>query len=224
MQFSRFINQIGQDNFKKITKQKVMVFGIGGVGGYVCESLARSGIANFVLIDSDKVEITNINRQIVADLNTIGKSKVQVMKDRILSINKDATVETIEKFYLPENSGEFSFEGVTYIVDCVDTVTAKLSIVSKAKELNIPVISAMGAGNKMDPSKLEVSDIFKTSVDPLCKVMRRELKKLGINKLKVVYSKEEPINSGSRTPTSNAFVPPAMGLLIALEVIKDIIK
>lgn len=224
MQFSRFINQIGQDNFDKITKQKVMVFGIGGVGGYVCEVLARSGISNFVLIDSDKVEITNINRQIVADLSTIGKSKVGVMKERILLINKDAKVETIEKFYLPENSGEFDFEGVTYIIDCVDTVAAKLSIVSKAKELNTPVISAMGAGNKMDPSKLEVSDIFKTSVDPLCKVMRRELKKLGINKLKVVYSKEEPINSGSRTPTSNAFVPPSMGLLIASEVIKDIIQ
>lgn len=224
MQFSRFINQIGQDGFEKITKQKVMVFGIGGVGGYVCEALARSGISNFVLIDSDKVEITNINRQIVATLDTIDKSKVQVMKDRILSINKDAKVETIEKFYLPENSGEFDFEGVTYIIDCVDTVAAKLSIVSKAKELNIPVISAMGAGNKMDPSKLEVSDIFKTSVDPLCKVMRRELKKLGINKLKVVYSKEEPINSGSRTPTSNAFVPPSMGLLIVSEVIKDIIQ
>lgn len=223
-QFDRFIKQIGIDNFNKITTQKVMIFGIGGVGGYVCESLARSGISNFVLIDSDKVEITNINRQIVATLETIDKSKVQVMKDRILSINKDAKVEIIEKFYLPENSGEFNFDGVTYIIDCVDTVTAKLSIVSKAKELDIPVISAMGAGNKMDPSKLEVSDIFKTSVDPLCKVMRRELKKLGINKLKVVYSKEEPINTGSRTPTSNAFVPPSMGLLIASEVIKDIIK
>ena len=223
-QFDRFIKQIGIDNFNKIAAQKVMIFGIGGVGGYVCESLARSGISDFILIDSDKVEITNINRQIVATLETIDKSKVQVMKDRILSINKDAKVEIIEKFYLPENSGEFNFDGVTYIIDCVDTVSAKLSIVSEAKELDIPVISAMGAGNKMDPSKLEVSDIFKTSVDPLCKVMRRELKKLGINKLKVVYSKEEPINTGSRTPTSNAFVPPAMGLLIASEVIKDIIK
>ena len=222
-QFDRFIKQIGIDNFNKITEQKVMIFGIGGVGGYVAEALARSGISNFVLIDSDKVEATNINRQIVATLKTIDKSKVQVMKERILSINKDAKVEIIEKFYLPENSGEFDFSGVTYIIDCVDTVSAKLSIVSKAKELNIPVISAMGAGNKMDPSKLEVSDIFKTSVDPLCKVMRRELKKLGINKLKVVYSKEEPINTGSRTPTSNAFVPPSMGLLIASEVIKDII-
>ena len=223
-QFSRFISQIGQENFDKLSRQKVMVFGIGGVGGYVCEALARSGISNFILIDSDKVEVTNINRQIVANLNTIGESKVQVMKDRIFSINKDAKVEIIEKFYLPENSGEFNFSGVTYIVDCVDTVTAKLSIVSKAKELNIPVISAMGAGNKMDPSKLEVSDIFKTSVDPLCKVMRHELKKLGINKLKVVYSTEEPIKTNSRTPTSNAFVPPAMGLLIASEIIKDIIN
>ena len=235
MQFSRFISQIGQDNFDKITKQKVMIFGIGGVGGYVCESLARSGISDFILIDSDKVEITNINRQIVATLETIGKSKVQVMKDRILSINKDAKVEIIDKFYLPENSGEFDFEGVTYIIDCVDTVTAKLSIVSKAKELNISVISAMGAGNKMDPSKLEVSDIFKTSIDPLCKVMRRELKKRGVKKLKVVYSKEKALtpleadieeeDSKRRSiPGSVAFVPSVSGLIIASEVVKDLIN
>ncbi len=223
-QFDRFISQIGKENFEKLITKKVMIYGIGGVGGYVAESLARSGIQNLVLIDSDIVEETNINRQIVATLNTIGESKVKVMKDRILSINKNANVEIIQKFYLPENSGEFDFSGVDYIVDCVDTVSAKLSIVSRAKELNIPVISAMGAGNKMDPTKLEVSDIFKTSVDPLCKVMRRELKKLGINKLKVVYSKEEPIKNNSRVPTSNAFVPPAMGLIIASEVIKDLIK
>ena len=223
-QFDRFISQIGKESFEKLINKKVMIFGIGGVGGYVAESLARSGIQNFVLIDSDIVEETNINRQIVATLNTIGESKVKVMKDRILSINKNANVEIIQKFYLPENSGEFDFSGVDYIVDCVDTVSAKLSIVSKAIELNIPVISAMGAGNKMDPTKLEVSDIFKTSVDPLCKVMRRELKKSGINKLKVVYSKEEPIKNNSRVPTSNAFVPPTMGLIITSEVIKDLIK
>ena len=223
-QFSRFIKQIGPKNFKKLTKSKVMIFGIGGVGGYVCEALARSGISKFILVDSDTVEITNINRQIVATLDTIDMSKVEVMKKRILSINKDAEVEIIQKFYLPENSGEFNFDGVTYIIDCVDTVTAKLSIVSKAKELNIPVISAMGAGNKLDPSRLEVSDIYQTCVDPLCKVMRHELNKRGINSLKVVYSKEQPIEVDSRTPTSNAFVPPAMGLVIASEVVKDIIK
>ena len=223
-QFNRFISQIGQDNFDKLTKKKVMIFGIGGVGGYVCEALARSGIANFILIDSDKVEITNINRQIVATFDTLDQSKVDVMKDRILSINKTAKVEIIQKFYLPDNSEEFDFSDVDYIVDCVDTVSAKLSIVCRAKELNIPVISAMGAGNKLDPTKLEVSDIYKTSVDPLCKVMRRELKNRGVSKLKVVYSKEEPIKTNSRTPTSNAFVPPAMGLIIASEVIKDFIK
>ena len=223
-QFNRFISQIGQDNFDKLTKKKVMIFGIGGVGGYVCEALARSGIANFILIDSDKVEITNINRQIVATFDTLDQSKVDVMKDRILSINKTAKVEIIQKFYLPDNSEEFDFSDVDYIVDCVDTVSAKLSIVCRAKELKIPVISAMGAGNKLDPTKLEVSDIYKTSVDPLCKVMRRELKNRGVSKLKVVYSKEEPIKTNSRTPTSNAFVPPAMGLIIASEVIKDFIK
>ena len=224
MRFSRseaIYTKAGQN---KLEHSSVIVFGVGGVGGYVCESLARSGISDFVLIDSDKVEITNINRQIVATLDTLDKSKVEVMKERILSINKEAKVEANQKFYLPENSGEFDFSGVSYIIDCVDTVSAKLSIVHRAKELNIPVISAMGAGNKLDPTKLEVCDIYKTSVDPICKLMRRELKKLGISKLKVVYSKEEPIKTENRTPTSNAFVPPAMGLVIASEVVKDLIK
>ena len=223
-QFSRFIPLIGEDKFETLSQAKVMVFGVGGVGGYVVEALARSGINQFILIDNDVVEETNINRQIIATYETIGQPKVEVMKKRILSINPAAKVDAIQKFYLPENSGEFDFSNVDYIIDCVDTVSAKLSIVSKAKELNIPVISAMGAGNKLDPTKLEISDIYKTSVDPLCKVMRRELKKLGINILKVAYSKEPPIKLNNRIPNSGATVPPSMGLLIASEVIKDLIK
>ena len=223
-QFERFISLIGEENFHKLSSKKVMIFGVGGVGGYVVEALARSGIENFVLIDSDVVEESNINRQIIATLDTIGKSKVEVMKNRVLSINSNAKVTSIQKFYLPENSNEFDFSGVDYIIDCVDTVSAKLSIVSKAKELNLPVISAMGAGNKMDPTQLKVSDIYKTSVDPLCKVMRHELRKLGIKELKVVYSLEAPIKNNNRTPNSNAFVPSSMGLIIASEVIKDLIK
>ena len=223
-QFDRFISLIGEENFHKLSSKKVMIFGVGGVGGYVVEALARSGIENFVLIDSDVIEESNINRQIIATLDTIGKSKVEVMKKRVLSINSSAKVASIQKFYLPENSNEFDFSGVDYIIDCVDTVSAKLSIVSKAKELNIPVISAMGAGNKMDPTLLKVSDIYKTSVDPLCKVMRHELRKLGIKELKVVYSLEEPIKNNNRTPNSNAFVPSSMGLIIASEVIKDLLN
>ena len=223
-QFSRFIPLIGEDKFKTLSQAKVMVFGVGGVGGYVVEALARSGITHLIVVDNDVVEESNINRQIIATYETIGQPKVEAMKKRILSINPDAKVDAIQKFYLPENSGEFDFSNVDYIIDCVDTVSAKLSIVSKAKELNIPIISAMGAGNKLDPNKLEVADIYKTTMDPLSKVMRRELKKLGINKLKVVYSKELPIKLNNRTPNSGAIVPASMGLLIANEVIKDIIK
>ena len=223
-QFSRFISLIGEENFKKLTDKKVMVFGVGGVGGYVVEALARSGVSNFILVDSDVVEESNINRQIIATLDNIGEPKVIAMKKRVFTINNAAKVQLIQKFYLPENAHEFDFTGVDYIVDAVDTVSAKISIISKAKELNIPVISAMGAGNKMDPTKLEVSDIYKTSVDPLCKVIRHELRKRNIKELKVVYSKEEPIKNNSRTPNSNAFVPSSMGLIIASEIIKDLIK
>ena len=222
--FSRFISQIGIENFTKLQNKRVMVFGIGGVGGYVCEALSRSGIQDFILVDSDVVEETNINRQIIADCENIGKSKVILMKNRIFSINPDAKVNAIQKFYLPENSEEFDFSNVDYIVDCVDTVTAKISIIMKAKELGIPVISAMGAGNKLDPTKLKVCDVYKTDVDPLAKVMRRELRKRNIDHVKVVYSTEEPIKTDDSTPTSNAFVPATMGLIIASEVIKDLIK
>lgn len=229
-QFSRTELLLGSSAMKKLKDVTVAVFGIGGVGGYVCEALARSGIEHFVLVDSDTVALTNINRQIIATLDTIGKYKCDCMKDRILSINKNAKVEVINKFFLPDNQDEFDFKSFDYVIDAVDTVTAKIAIILKAKENNIPIISAMGAGNKLNPAMLEVSDIYKTSVDPLAKVMRIELKKRHVNKLKVVYSKELPIkpnesneDSNKReVPGSNAFVPTTMGLIIASEVIKDI--
>ena len=215
---------------EKLNNSTVAIFGIGGVGGYVCEALARSGVGHFILVDSDTVAITNINRQIIATLDTVGKYKCDVMKDRILSINPNAKIEIYNKFFLPENQDEFDFKSYDYVVDAVDTVTAKIAIVMKAKEANVPVISAMGAGNKLNPAMLEVSDIFKTSVDPLAKVMRIELKKRHINKLKVVYSKELPIkpresleeSNKREIPGSNAFVPTTMGLIIASEVVKDL--
>ncbi|MBP5445182.1 MAG: tRNA threonylcarbamoyladenosine dehydratase [Acholeplasmatales bacterium] len=229
-QFSRTELLLGSSAMEKLKDVTVAVFGIGGVGGYVCEALARSGIEHFVLVDSDTVALTNINRQIIATLDTIGKYKCDCMKDRILSINKNAKVEVINKFFLPDNQDEFDFKSFDYVIDAVDTVTAKIAIILKAKENNIPIISAMGAGNKLNPAMLEVSDIYKTSVDPLAKVMRIELKKRHVNKLKVVYSKELPIkpnesneDSNKReVPGSNAFVPTTMGLIIASEVIKDI--
>ena len=229
-QFSRTELILGNEAMEKLNNSTVAIFGIGGVGGYVCEALARSGVGHFILVDSDTVAITNINRQIIATLDTVGKYKCDVMKDRILSINPNAKIEIFNKFFLPENQDEFDFTKYDYVVDAVDTVTAKIAIVMKAKEANIPVISAMGAGNKLNPAMLEVSDIFKTSVDPLAKVMRLELKKRHINKLKVVYSKELPIkpresveeSNKREIPGSNAFVPTTMGLIIASEVVKDL--
>ena len=229
-QFSRTQLILGVEAMEKLKNAKVAIFGIGGVGGYVCEALARSGVGHFVLVDSDTVAITNINRQIIATLDTIGRHKCDVMKERILSINPNAIVELRDCFFLPENQDEFDFTKYDYVVDAVDTVTAKIAIVMKAKENNIPIISAMGAGNKLNPAMLEVSDIFKTSVDPLAKVMRIELKKRHINKLKVVYSKELPIKPSEsieesnkrEIPGSNAFVPTTMGLIIASEVVKDL--
>lgn len=229
-QFSRTELIFGSEAMEKLKNSKIAIFGIGGVGGYVCEALARSGVYNFVLIDNDKVSITNINRQIIATLDTVDKYKCEVMKDRILSINKYANVEIHNCFFLPENQDDFDFKNYDYVVDAVDTVTAKIAIVLKAKEANVPIISAMGAGNKLNPAMLEVSDIYKTSVDPLAKVMRIELKKRHINKLKVVYSKELPIKPSEsieeskkrEIPGSNAFVPTTMGLIIASEVVKDL--
>lgn len=234
-QFQRLRLTFGQ-SLDSLFKAKVAVFGIGGVGGYVVEALVRSGVSNFVLVDSDTVQLSNINRQIIASLDTVGKYKCDVMKERILSINKDANVECHKCFFLPENKAEFDFSSYDYVIDCVDTVTAKIAIVLECNKTNTKVISAMGAGNKINPSMLMVSDIYKTKVDPLSKVMRIELKKRGIKKLKVVYSVERPIKPLKDTSLdlgeqdknkrsiagSNAFVPPSMGLLIASEVVKDL--
>ena len=247
-QFSRTELLLGKEAMDKLKNSRVAVFGIGGVGGYVCEALVRSGVGAFDLIDDDKVCLTNLNRQIIATRKTVGKYKVDVMKERILDINPKAEVNVHKCFYLPENAHEFDFSEYDYVVDAVDTVTAKLEIIMCAKECNVPVISCMGAGNKLDPTQFEVADIYKTSVCPLARVMRRELKKRGVKKLKVVYSKEQPtrpiedmsISCRSHCvcppgtvhkcterrdiPGSIAFVPSVAGLILAGEVIKDLTK
>lgn len=228
---------IGKDNVEKLNKYHVLVFGVGGVGGYLVEALARSGINNFTLVDNDKVNESNINRQIIATYDSIGQYKVDVMKERVLSINKDANVEVRKCFYLPENKDEFDFTKYDYIADCVDTISAKLSIIEEAKKNNVPIISAMGAGNKIHPELFEVSDISKTEMDPLSKVIRLELRKRGINHLKVIYSKEKPLQNNideslveykekSNRPVvgSIAFVPSVMGLLMGKEIILDLIN
>lgn len=233
--FSRTEILIGTENMEKLKNARVAVFGVGGVGGYVVEALARSGIGTLDLIDDDKVSLTNINRQIIATTSTIGKYKVDVAKDRVLDINPEATVNIYKTFYLPETAEQFDFSQYDYIVDAIDTVTGKLQLVEQAEKSGTAIISSMGAGNKMDPTAFEVADIIQTSVCPLAKVMRRELKKRGIQNLKVVYSKEKALipqeiaeeekEHGKRqTPGSNAFVPSVAGLIIAGEVIKDIIK
>lgn len=221
--FSREELLIGKNNLEKLNKAKVAIFGIGGVGSYVVEGLARAGVGNFILVDNDTVSISNINRQIIATHKTIGKPKVEVARDRILDINPEAKVEVFQEFFMPDSKNIFD-ESITYIIDCIDTVTAKIELVIRANELNIPIISSMGTGNKLDSTKFEITDIFKTSVCPLAKVMRKELKTRGIKKLKVLYSKEEPIKTNNRTPGSISFVPSVAGLIIAGEVVKDIIK
>lgn len=228
-QFSRTELLIGEFGIEKLRKAKVAIFGIGGVGSYVVEALARAGVGSFILVDNDEVCASNINRQIIATHKTIGRPKVDVAKERILEINSDAEVKVYQEFFMPD-SKEFFDGTVSYIVDAIDTVTAKIELVMRADRLNIPIISSMGTGNKLDPTRFEVTDIYKTSVCPLAKVMRKELKARGIKKLKVVYSKEEPIkidsgnNKGKRIPASISFVPSVAGLIIAGEVIKDIIK
>ena len=192
-QFSRTELLLGKEAMNKLEDARVAVFGIGGVGGYVCEALARSGVGKLDLIDNDKVCMSNLNRQIIATRKTVGQYKTEVMKDRILDINPEAEVNIHNCFFLPDNADEFPFEEYDYVVDAVDTVTAKIALVMKCKELDIPIISSMGAGNKLDASAFRVTDIYKTKVCPLAKVMRRELKKRGVKKLKVVYSEEEPI-------------------------------
>lgn len=224
-QFSRIEMLIGNNKLEKLSQSRVGVFGIGGVGGYVVEALVRSGIGEIDIIDSDKVSISNLNRQIYALHSTIGKYKTEVAKERILDINPNIKVNTYNIFYTPETSEQFDFTKFDYIVDAIDTVSGKIELIEKAKSANVPIISSMGAGNKMDPTAFKVSDIYKTSVCPLAKVMRYELKRRGIKKLKVVYSQEPPIKQGGkRIPGSNAFVPSVVGLIIAGEVIKDLIN
>ena len=190
-QFARTALLLGEEGVERLERARVAVFGIGGVGGYTVEALARSGVGHFLLVDSDRVALSNLNRQIIATLDTVGRYKTQVMKERILSINPDAEVDTRECFFLPENAEEFDFSGLDYVVDAVDTVTAKLELILRARRFGVPVISSMGAGNKLDASRLEVADIYQTSVCPLARVMRRELKARGVDRLKVVYSREE---------------------------------
>lgn len=226
-QFSRTELLIGKEGIEKLNKAKVAIFGIGGVGTFVVEGLARAGVENFILVDNDKICLTNLNRQLSATHKTIGKYKVEVAKERILEINPNAKVETYQEFFMPESTGIID-ETVDYIVDCIDTVTAKIELVLRANKLNIPIISSMGTGNKLDPTRFEVTDIYKTSVCPLAKVMRKELRARNIKKLKVVYSKEEPMKidettESGRVPGSISFVPSVAGLIIAGEVIKDII-
>ena len=232
-QFSRTRLLIGDEAINKLKNSRVAVFGIGGVGGYVCEALVRSGVGAFDLIDSDTVSLTNLNRQIIATHKSIGRYKTEVMKERMLDINPDVDVRIHNCFFLPENADSFPFTEYDYVVDAVDTVTAKIELVMKCKAENVPIISSMGAGNKLDASAFKVADIYKTNVCPLAKVMRRELKKRGVRKLKVVYSEEMPITPVSdiddieqtnkrSLPGSVAFVPSVAGLIIAGEVIKDL--
>ena len=217
---------IGKNNIQKLANSKVIVYGIGGVGSFVVEGLVRAGVENIILVDNDVIASSNLNRQIHATISNIGKLKVDCMKERILSINPKVNVET----YIPqdiENGEEMLIDDtIDYVVDAVDTITTKLKLIQKAKDKQIPIISCMGTGNKLDPTKFEIADIYKTSVCPLAKVMRKELKKRGIQDLKVLYSREEPIKHDmeSRTPASISFVPSVAGMIIAGEVIKDIIK
>lgn len=246
-QFSRTELLLGKDGMNRLAKSKVAVFGIGGVGGYVCEALVRSGVGAFDLIDDDKICLTNLNRQIIATRKTIGKYKVDVMKERMLEINPDVKVDIHKCFFLPENAHEFAFDEYDYVVDAVDTVSAKIEIIMQSQKNNVPVISCMGAGNKLDADKFQVADIYQTKMCPLAKVMRRELKKRGVKKLKVVYSEEEPkrpiddLSISCRTncvcppgtkrkctvrrdiPGSVSFAPSVAGLIIAGEVVKDLV-
>ena len=231
-QFARTQIIYGASSMEKLYAAKVAVFGVGGVGGYVAEALARSGIGHLLLVDNDTVSVTNINRQIIALHSTVGKSKVRVMKERCQDINPNIIIEEKECFFLPENSDSFDFEGYSYIVDAVDTVSAKIELIKKAKEAGVPVISCMGAGNKTDPTKFTVADISKTAVCPLARVMRRELKSRGIKDVKVVYSTESPVvtekgtemKGGGIAPGSTAFAPSVAGLLIAATVVNDLAR
>ncbi|MCD8314421.1 MAG: tRNA threonylcarbamoyladenosine dehydratase [Firmicutes bacterium] len=247
-QFSRTELLLGKDGMERLSESRVAVFGIGGVGGYATEALARSGVGHLVLIDDDRICLTNLNRQVIATRKTVGQYKVDAMKERILEINPNAEVEVRKCFYLPENADEFDFSQYSYVIDAVDTVTAKLGIIEQAQRCGVPVISCMGAGNKLDPTKFQVADIYETTICPLARVMRHECRKRGIRALKVVYSTEECIRPfddmeiSCRThcicppdtkrkctvrrdiPGSVAFVPSVAGLILAGEVVKDLVK
>ena len=247
-QFSRTQLLLGKEGIERLSESKVAVFGIGGVGGYVCEALVRSGVGKFDLIDDDRVCLTNLNRQIFATRKTVGKYKAEVMRDRMLEINPEAEIEVYKCFFLPENADDFDFTAYDYVVDAVDTVSAKIEIIMRAQKDNIPVISAMGAGNKLDAGRLRIADIYETKMCPLARVMRYELRKRGVRSLKVVYSDEKPtrpiedMSISCRThcicppdtkhkcterrdiPGSTAFVPSVAGLLIAGEIVRDLTK
>jgi len=229
--FSRTEMLIGNEGMEKLANAKVAVFGLGGVGSFVCEGLARSGIGNFVLVDFDKIDESNINRQLIATTRTIGKYKTDLMKERILEINPDAKVEVHKEFYMADSQSNIITEDLSYAVDCVDTIMAKIAIICKCDEIDVPVISSMGTGNKLDPSLFEVADIYETTVCPLARIMKKDLRKRNIEKLKVVYSTEHPINTNDhpinqdrkfKVKGSTSFVPSVAGLIIAGEVIKDI--
>lgn len=222
--FQRTRMLIGDEAVQALGRAKVLVFGVGGVGGYVCDALARAGVGRIDVVDKDVVDITNINRQIIATTDTIGMPKVDVCKARLQAINPAVECEARKCFYLPETSDSFDFKKYDYIVDAVDNVTAKIDIICKAKEAETPVISSMGTGNKLDPTAFRIADIEKTKVCPLAKVVRKELRNRGVRGVKVLYSEEEPLKSGNRTPASISFVPSCAGLIIAGEVIKDLIK
>lgn len=228
--YSRIVNLIGEENLKMLRNSHVAVFGIGGVGGYAAEALCRSGVGTITLVDSDVVEESNLNRQIIATIGSLGTPKTEAMKTRILSIDASVKINAITTFFNAENAHSIDFSQFDYVIDAIDTVTSKIFLIEKCKELDIPIISSMGTGNKLNPAELEVSDIYKTSVCPLAKVMRYELKKRGVKKLKVVYSKEEPIKpteqlseNGRHAPASMVFVPAAAGMILASEVVKDLL-
>lgn len=221
-QFLRTAALLGRDAVDKLSSASIAVFGIGGVGGSCAEALARNGVGKITLFDSDTVEESNINRQTVAFHSTVGRMKTEVMRDRILDINPDADVTAHNVFYLPDNAHNYDISQYDYVVDAIDTVSAKLALIERAVAANVPIISAMGAGNKIEPTMFEVDDIYNTSVCPLSRIMRKELRERGIRSLKVVYSKEKPREGMGRTPSSCSFVPPVVGLILAGEVIKDI--
>lgn len=228
-QFSRTELLLGEKSVEKLAKKRIAVFGVGGVGGFVCEGLVRAGIGEIDIIDKDTVAVSNLNRQLIALHSTVGQNKVDVIEERLKDINPKLILRKYKCFFLPETSDNFDFKQYNYVVDAIDTVTGKIELVLKAEEAGVPIISAMGAGNKLDPTAFQVADIYKTSVCPLARIMRRELKKRGIEKLKVVYSKEEPVKpvfaEGEETvPGSVSFVPSVMGLIIAGEIVKELLS